>query len=102
MQNSRQLGVSILDIKLKCKIKISDIKEKIKGHDVGYMIKKLKQKYIGYVYARYVHAKQNTIKTFWVPSDHKRKRGRPGTRWINESRKTPDTNWSKLAKDHGR
>ncbi len=67
---------SILGIKLKDKVGNVKIKERSSAIQIGYLIKKLKFKYMGHM-ARGNVEKWNFRTTVRVPYDLKRKRGRP-------------------------
>lgn len=95
MQNS--MFRSILKIKLKDKIKLLDIKEKIKVKDIGYIIRKLKWKYAGHL-MREKNFKWHKTATDWTPYGHKRARGRPMLRWRDDFKEL-GRRWIRLARD---
>ncbi len=69
------------------------IKEIVKKKDIGYIIKKLKFKYVGQM-ARNKTDKWNKLITEWVPYDRKRKKGRPAIRWLDEIREIGGPQWT--------
>ncbi len=79
---------NILNIKIKDKVRLIEIHEKIKARDIEWVIKKLKLSYAAHL----VRGKDKWKKIVeeWLPSYWKRKKGRPPRRW-----------WGKLVKEFG-
>ena len=89
---------SILGIKIKDKIKISDILQTSKTRHISETIKKLKLGYAGHV-ARESKFKLNHRLTFWRPTGGKRRVGRPLTRWVDEVVRVAGPNWPSKARN---
>ncbi len=89
---------NILGIRLKDKTSNSEIFSKTKTKNLIMVIKKLKLKYAGHV-ARESKYKWNKLATFWIPSNGKRKQGRPSKRWADELVAVAGPNWKNEAQD---
>lgn len=61
-------------------------------------IEKLKLNYAGYV-ARESNLKLNKRPTLWIPSEGKRKVGRPLTRWADEVVRVAGPEWTRKARN---
>ncbi len=87
---------STLGIKLKDRVSKVKMKERLNAIEIGYLIKKLKFKYVGHM-ARGDVEKWNFRTTVWVPYDLKRKKGRPGIKYIDEIMRAVGPNWASVA-----
>ena len=65
---------------------------KTNARNICSTIKGLKLGYTGYV-ARENELKWNSLLTFWISHDRKRRRGRPNTRWIDKLSKIFGATW---------
>lgn len=82
-KTQRAMERSILNIRLRDKIRNTSIREETQVQDVGYTIKKLKFKYAGHI-MRASNERWEKLVTEWRPYEGRRKRGRPKTRWRDE------------------
>ena len=94
----RSMERSIMGIRKKDKIRSSWIRAKTCGKNVVKIIKKLKFNYAGHL-ARMAEDRWCRRITFWVPYDHKRRRGRPAMRWPDEIRRRVGTPWVRAAQN---
>ncbi|CAG4999579.1 unnamed protein product [Parnassius apollo] len=81
---------SILNIKLRNKIKLTNIRSKTRVTDVAHTVKKLKWKWAGHMIR---NGKEKLTKNFtvWYPRDGKRRKGRQKLRWENDIKQTATT-----------
>ncbi|GBP05594.1 Putative uncharacterized transposon-derived protein F52C9.6 [Eumeta japonica] len=77
---------SVLNIKLRDKIKLTNIRSKTKVEDVTYTVKKLKWNWVGHM-VRSKKKKWTKDLTVWCPRDGKRRKGRPKIRWEDDTKK---------------
>ncbi|KAM7248927.1 hypothetical protein ACFE04_019398 [Oxalis oulophora] len=89
---------SILGIRTRDKIRISEMLEKTHSKIISGQIKKLKFGYAGHV-ARESRLKLNRRLTFWVPNIGRRRVGRPLTRWVDEIIRVAGPDWSSKARN---
>ncbi len=89
---------SILQIRLKDRIKIQEIVNKNEVKIVWITIKKLKWKYTGHV-IRETFQKWNKLLTTWKPHQGQRRRSRLIKRWVNEIQQNLGSQWVRVAKD---
>ena len=97
----RRMERSILNLKLKDKVSIKKIRQKTKLKDVGYLAKKLKFKFIGHTYRASDNRWSRTLLEWW-PYEHKRERGRPHTRFIDEIKNRVGKAWRRVTEDRVR
>jgi len=83
----------MLQIKLKDHVPIHEMLKQANTKSVHTVIKSLK---LGYV-AREPELKLNSLLTFWVPRDRKRRRG-IHTRWSDELVQVAGSNWKNKAR----
>ncbi|CAH2103439.1 unnamed protein product [Euphydryas editha] len=89
---------SILNIKLRDKIKLTSIRSKTKVADVIHTVKKLKWNWVGHM-IRNKKKKWTTDVTEWCPRDGKRKKGRQKTRWEDDIKKVAGITWQRKARN---
>lgn len=101
----RALGVcqnkmerSILNIKLRDKIKLTNIRSKTKVKDVTYTLKKLKWNWAGHMVRSKKKKWTNEI-TVWCPRDGKRRKGRQKIRWEDDIKKVAGITWQRNAEN---
>lgn len=87
---------SILNIKLRDKVKLTNIRTKTKISDVTYTVKKLKWKWVGHM-IRNKRNKWSKDVTMWYPRDGKRRKGRQRKRWEDDIKKMAGTTWRRKA-----
>lgn len=92
---------SILNLKLRDKVKLENIRSKTKVMDVTYTVKKLKWNWAGHM-IRNNRDKWTKDVTEWYPRDGKRKKGRQKTRWEDDIRKVAGTTWLREATNRDR
>ncbi|CAG4949079.1 unnamed protein product [Colias eurytheme] len=92
---------SILNLKLRDKVKLKNIRSKTKVMDVTYTVKKLKWNWVGHM-IRNNKGKWTKDVTEWYPRDGKRKKGRQKTRWEDDIRKVAGTTWQREATNRDR
>lgn len=89
---------SILNIKLKDKIKLGIIRRQTKITDITYCIKKLKWRWAGHM-IRSKRDKWSKDVTMWWPRGNKRKKGRQRRRWEDDVRRIAGTTWTRQAQN---
>lgn len=87
---------SILNIKLRDKIKLTNIRNKTKVTDVTYTVRKLKWKWAGHM-IRNRKEKWTKDVTVWYPRDGKRRKGRQKIRWEDDIKQIATTTWQRKA-----
>ncbi|KAG6462790.1 hypothetical protein O3G_MSEX013475 [Manduca sexta] len=87
---------SILNIKLKDKIKLINIRNKTKVIDVPYTVKKLKWEWAGHM-LRNSKNKWTKDVTMWYSRDGKRRQGRQNIRWEDDIKKIAGPTWQRKA-----
>ena len=92
---------SILQVRLKDKVKTVDIFAKTGAKRVGVIAKKLKYRFAGHMIRDQVPKWSRTL-TIWVPHMGKRQRGRPITRCEDELRTYFGKSWKHEAKDRAK
>ncbi len=91
---------SILKIKLWHKVKLSEIKKETKALNLKVAARSLKIHYAGHVARE--NGKWTKLTEEWTPLDHKRKKGRPPTRWRDELVREFGLLWKIAAQDRAR
>lgn len=89
---------SILNIKLKDKVKLDTIRKKTEFTDVTYCIKKLKWRWAGHI-VRINKEKWSKDITEWCPRQYKRKKGRQRRRWEDDIKKIAGHTWKRQAQN---
>lgn len=89
---------SMLNIKLRDKIKLKIIRKQTKTTDVKYCIRKLKWKWTGHM-IRNKKDKWTKDITEWCPRQNKRKRGRQRRRWEDDIVRVAGATWMRKAHD---
>lgn len=87
---------SILNIKLRDKINLTNIRNRTKVIDVTYTVKKLKWKWAGHM-IRSKKKKWTKDVTVWYPRDGKRRKGRQKIRWEDDIKQIATTTWHRKA-----
>lgn len=95
-QNS--LERSILNIKLKDKIRLSTIKHKLKTNTISSIIRKQKWRWTGHMIRQKTEKWTKNI-VEWYPRDGKRRRGRPYYRWEDDLKEVAGKIWMRAARD---
>jgi hypothetical protein len=91
---------SILNIKLKDKIRLTKIKSISKTRCASEKVRELKWRWAGH-FLRQSMGKWTTEITEWYPRDGRRSRGRPMQRWSDDIRRVGGCLWTRKARDRG-
>ncbi|GBP62269.1 Putative uncharacterized transposon-derived protein F52C9.6 [Eumeta japonica] len=89
---------SMLIIKLRNKIKLTNTRSKTKVENVTYTVKKLKWNWVGHM-IRSKKKKWTKEVTVWRPRDGKRREGRPKIRWEDDTKKVAGMTWQRNAEN---
>lgn len=93
-----QLSRSMIGIKRKERISNRTVKSKIAVKSIIKVAKQLKWRWAGHV-ARLDTKRWSKIATEWIPRDHKRRKGRPVTRWRDEIVQRVGDCWASVARN---
>jgi len=94
----RAMERKMLGIKLKDKIRCTEIRKRTRVTDITKTILKSKAKWTGHI-ARMKDNRWTIRATEWIPRDRKRSRGRKPRRWRDDIREYFGLTWSSRAKD---
>lgn len=95
-QNSMER--SVLNIKLKDKVKLTTIKSKSKTKKVTDIVKQQKWRWTGHMMREKIDKWTKDI-VEWYPREGKRKKGRPYLRWEDNFKYVAGGAWRQIAKD---
>ncbi|XP_063619666.1 uncharacterized protein LOC134792326 [Cydia splendana] len=87
---------SILNIKLRDRVRLTNIRSKTKVADVTYTVMKLKWNWTGHTIRNQKNKWSKDI-IMWYPRDGKRRRGRQRKRWEDEIMETAGKTWRRKA-----
>ncbi|CAK1591052.1 unnamed protein product [Parnassius mnemosyne] len=89
---------SMLNIKLKDKIKLETLRNQTKINDVTHCVRKLKWKWAGHMMRNNKEKWAKNV-TEWCPRQNKRKKGRQRLRWEDDIRKIAGVTWRRITQD---
>lgn len=95
----RGIERSMLNIKLRQKVRANEIRSKTKLIDAVDHVLKMKWHWAGHVARMSDETRWTKILTFWKPQVGKRKRGRQKRRWEDDIVSTAGKNWMEVALD---
>lgn len=104
-QNMRKLETcqhsmerSMLNVKLKDRIKLDTLRNETKINDVTYCIRKLKWRWAGHMMRSNKNKWAKDV-TEWCPRQNKRKKGRQCLRWEDDIQKVAGVTWSRMTRN---
>ncbi len=88
---------NILNIKIKDKVRLTEIHKESEARDIGWVIKMLKLSCAGHLVTG--KDKWNKIVEEWLPNYWKRKKGRPPRKWRDELVREFGVLWGRAGRD---